>query len=300
MKITLLYLESTIWEFDFIVNDILYNIQPNIEFFNKDNFTQLLNRNDIIQNNILVINNICNFNHIINVVKHIKPICIFYMSDELGNEPHITILQNYTKLVFRQYNHTKYNYSNNNYQIPLGYSKFFLNNQSSLNVQQTIIKTIQQRTINCSFIGTPKSDRIQMTNVFKNNMQKTYFIFVNNNWDINNLPCSPQKCFDIYNNSIFVICGRGNASLDCFRIYEAIAAGAIPVIVGSNTEIQKTFYYNNNIPPFIYDDTWEKVVVKCNDLLNNYDKLQQLQHNLLLWWNNQILFINNLIIKEII
>jgi hypothetical protein len=139
-----------------------------------------------------------------------------------------------------------------------------------------------------------------MTNVFKNNMQNTNFIFVNNNWDINNLPCPPQKCFEIYNNSIFVICGRGNASLDCFRIYETIVAGAIPVIVGSNKEIENTFYYNNNIPPFIYDDTWEKVVVKCNDLLNNYEKLQEIQNNLLLWWNNQILFINNLIIKQII
>jgi hypothetical protein len=293
----LLYLESTMWEFDFIVNDILYNIKKDVEFFNKINFKQLLNRTDIIENNILVINNICNFYDIINVVKHIKPIVIFYMSDELGNEPHITILENHTKLLFRQYNHPKYNYSKNNYQLPLGYSKFFLNNTKSIDIKT---KKINQRTINCSFIGTPKSDRIQMTNIFKNNMKNTNFIFVNNNWDINNLPYSPQKCFEIYNNSIFVICGRGNASLDCFRIYETIVAGAIPVIVGSNKEIENTFNYNNNIPPFIYENSWERVVIKCNDLLNNYEKLQEIQNNLLLWWNNQILLINNLIIKEII
>jgi len=66
MTITLLYLETTMWEFHFIINEILHNIKTNLELFNKHNFTQLLNRTDIIQKNILVINNISNFNHIIN------------------------------------------------------------------------------------------------------------------------------------------------------------------------------------------------------------------------------------------
>jgi hypothetical protein len=89
------------------------------------------------------------------------------------------------------------------------------------------------------------------------------------------------------NNSIFVICGRGNCSLDCFRIYEAIVAGAIPVIVGNLDEIQTTFNYNNNYIPFIHDDSWEKVVVKCNDLLKDYDKLEQIRNDLKSWWNNE-------------
>ena len=37
---------------------------------------------------------------------------------------------------------------------------------------------------------------------------------------------------NIYSQSIFVFNGRGNVFLDCFRLYEAIIAGAIPVIVG--------------------------------------------------------------------
>ena len=296
MTIKLLYLENSLWEFDFIVNDILYNIEKDIEIFNSNNLNLLLNRPDIIENNILVINTVCPLTDIINVVKYIKPIIIFYMSDECGVEPNIMLLEKYTKLLFRQYNHATYNYSKNNYQLPLGYAKFFLSNTKSLDVQQ---KKINELNINCSFIGTNKSDRHHMTNVFQTNMPKTNFMFVNNNWDINNLPYSPNKCFDIYNNSIFVICGRGNCSLDCFRIYEAIVAGAIPVVVGTTDEIESTFNYNNNIPPFICDASWDKVVIKCNELLNNSEKLQQLQKNLILWWNTEILFINSLILKEV-
>jgi len=292
----LLYLENCIWEFDFIVNDILFNIEKEIELFNPNNFNLFLNRTDIIENNILLINQSCCFDDIINLVKYIKPIIIFYFSNETGNTPNITLLEKYTKILFMQYNHKNYNYSKNSYQIPLGYSKYYLDNKSSLNVQH---KKISEREINCSFIGTKKSDRTYMSDVFKKNMKKTNIIFVNNNWDINNLHYNPQECFDIYSRTIFVIIGRGNCSLDCFRIYEAVVAGAIPVVVGNINEIETTFNYNNNIPPLIYEDTWDNAVIKCNNLLNDYDKLQKIQTELILWWNNRILFINELIRNKV-
>ncbi len=59
--------------------------------------------------------------------------------------------------------------------------------------------------------------------------------------------------FDVYNDSIFIPNGRGNFTLDCFRIYEAILSGCIPVIVGKNEELDTIFYYNNDKPPFIIE-----------------------------------------------
>ena len=302
----LLYLDSCSWEFDFIVNDILINIEKEIEIFNKSDFKLFLNRPEIIENNILVINLVLNFDDIIEVVKYIRPIIIFYLSDECGNLPYMTLLEKYTKILFRQYNHKNYNYSENNYQIPLGYSKYYLDNTNRLskyyldNTNRLSIKykQINERDINCSFIGAEKSDRTIMSNIFKSNIEKTKIIFINNNWDINNLPYSPKECFDTYSNSIFVIIGRGNVSLDCFRIYEAIVAGAIPVVVGDINEIEITFNYNNNIPPFIYEDSWENAAIKCNNLLKDFNKLQLMQNDLMLWWNNTISFIRNLIIKN--
>lgn len=294
--IKLLYLNNTVWEYDFIVNDLLVikNLEKEIEIFHVETFNSLLKRKDLVENNILVLNRNIQFDNIITVVKYIKPLIIFYLSDEHGNEKHITILENYTNILFRQYNHSHYVYSKNNHQLPLGYCKNFINNKTSLNVQR---KKICERTINCSFIGTIKSDRLHMITLFENNMKNTKFIHVNNNWDINNLPCSPEKTFGIYSDSIFVINGRGNSNLDCFRIYEAIVAGAIPVLVGSTQEISITFNYNNDIPPFIYDETWEKVLIKCNHLLNNVEELQQIQNNLISWWNNKILTIQMLVKK---
>jgi len=293
MKI--LYLENATWEYDYIVNDILLNIEnKEIEVFKNENFKLFLNRTDIIENNILVINTVCSLDDIITVVKHIKPIAIFYLSDEVGNILDTTVLDKYTKVLFMQYNHKHYNYSSNNFQIPLGYSKYFLNGNRSSSIQT---KKISERKINVSFIGTMKSDRYHMKNVFEKNVKTTNIIFTYNNWDINNLPYSPEKCFNIYNNSIFVICGRGNCSLDCFRIYEAIVAGSIPIIVGPLDEIKNTFNYNGNLPPFIYDESWENVVTKCNIFLDDREKLNKIQEELLTWWGNQILFIHNLITK---
>lgn len=293
----LLYSKNTIWEYSFITKDILFNIEElEIETFEKKDFNLLLGRTDIINNNILVINTEYNINDVINVIKYIQPIIIFYMSDEYGNNSNMKILENHTKLLFRQYNHSHYNYSNNNYQLPLGYVTNFLSEDNSFSIH---VKDINERKINCSFIGAVKSDRLHMTNIFKKYMKNTNITFVKNNWNINNLAISPKKCFDVYNNSIFVICGRGNVNLDCFRIYEAIVAGAIPIVVGSIDEISKTFNYNNNIPPFVHDDSWEKVVIKCNNLLNDLEQLQKIQNELLKWWNNQLLFINNLIKEEI-
>jgi hypothetical protein len=33
----------------------------------------------------------------------------------------------------------------------------------------------------------------------------------------------------VYNSSKFVVVGRGHSNLDCFRIYESIVGGALPV-----------------------------------------------------------------------
>jgi hypothetical protein len=290
MKI--LFLEDTMWDYDFIINEILHNTSTEIEFFNRKTFKLLSKRNDIIQKNILIINKACDIHEIINTVKHIKPLIIIYTSDEIGNITQVTNLEKYTKVLLRQYNHKHYTYSENNYQIPLGYSKYYLSNKPSSSIHP---KKITERELNCSFIGAFKTDRMVMKETFQKNMKNIKIEFVENYWELDKLPYKPQQCFEIYNNSIFVICGRGNSSLDCYRIYEAIVAGAIPVVVGKIDEIEIAFHYNNNIPPLIYSDTWEKAVIKCNELLNHPEQLQTIQNELLLWWKNQIKYIHEIV-----
>jgi len=292
----LLYLENCTWELDFIINDLLFDIK-NIEFelFNSSNICDLIFKHDLINNNILVLNYCCNLEDVIKTVKIIKPLCIFFLSDEGGNFlPQWLILENYTKLFFRQYNFYNINYSSNNFQIPLGYVKNLLNQKQSINLDN---KKMNQRSINASFIGSVKSDRKYMKEIFEKNMRKTYIKFVDNTWDLSNLPFSQKKMFNLYNNSKFVINGRGNFSLDCFRIYEAIVCGAIPVIVGNDLEINETFNYNNNLPPFVFTDSWEKALFICNELINNPDEIQKKQNQIIFWWKNLLLNINSKIKK---
>lgn len=290
MKI--LYTEHSMSEYDYVINDVLHGIEKDIELFHRGNFLELLNRTDIINNNIFVINNGCALHDIILVVKHLKPCVILYLSDETGMHADASILQSYTPLFFRQYNHSHYPYGSNNYQIPLGYIKYYLNGKNSGEIAP---KRMGGRSINSSFIGTPKSDRDHMMNVFRSQMTNTHIIPVVNNWNFENLPVSQKVCLDTYSDSIFVICGRGNHSLDCFRIYEAIVAGAIPVIVGGQDEINRTFYYNNCLPPLLYFSSWEEAVIQCNKLLLEPEVLQKKQDDLLVWWHAQMASIHSLI-----
>ena len=62
----------------------------------------------------------------------------------------------------------------------------------------------------------------------------------------------PADIWDVYRNAKFVPNGRGNAVLDCFRLYEASMAGAIPVVVGSWSEIRETFYFGGDVLPWIF------------------------------------------------
>jgi hypothetical protein len=228
----LLYLQNCSWEIDFIRYDILHKITDlELIIFENDTVRNLLDNPLYINNNILVLNGVCNIRDIIPIVQYIKPIAIFFLSDESGDsliKTNWIILEKYTQLFFRQYNHNFINYANNNYQIPLGYVSKYLHGVCSLHIEP---KKINERELNASFIGTNKSDRLIMRNCFESNMNKTNINFVDNNWDLNNMPFSQKDMFDLYNNSIFVINGRGNTTLDCFRIYEAVVAGAIPVIV---------------------------------------------------------------------
>jgi hypothetical protein len=298
----LFYPEESAWELDYIKDITNFNCNSDlvieIETYNTKNCRLLLEREDIVSNCLFAmtvvfydINNI----ELEEIVKKIQPIVIFSLSDEHGIFQKYNNLEKYTKLFLRQYNHKNYNYSSHNIQIPLGYVSNFLPSAPN----NSILKPMNERKVNCSFIGAKKSDREHMCNVFEKNMDNTIIVFVNNNWNIEKLPVVPNKLFTLYNNSIFIIIGRGNVSLDCFRIYEAVVAGSIPVIVGPESEIDITFFYGGCKPPFVYSNTWENAVSVCNNLLKEPELLQEKQDKILEWWSNQITDIKKIIYQTI-
>ena len=252
------------WETEYIINDLLP--KQELRFVPSQYLEQVDSSCDVFVFS-------CrehDFWEIRNTIRKIKPKIIIMISDEFHQEN----LYNYNslgfecKLFLRNYHHPYYNYTPNTIVFPLGYT----------NGCKTFTP---MKKYDWSFVGKIKSDRQKMIDVFSKN---------SNHYMSTNL--SQNEMCRLYSQSYFVPCGRGNSSLDCFRLYEASMNGAIPVVVGTKEEIDITFKYGNN-PPWIFAESWEMAYNECNSLLKNPKALELHQTKLLSWWKNRIQFIRN-------
>jgi hypothetical protein len=245
MKIVI---EKGLWETDFLLNEIL----PKGEVSH--------NLNDAADVFIFA-SRAHTYNEILSIVQKTKPKIIICLSDELivENLQQFNQLGNYCDLFLRQYHHPQYTYTSNTIHIPLGYTNG--------------CKVFQEpKELNWSFLGEIKTDRQEMIDTFRSIPK--HFVGKSLSKD---LMCK------IYSKSIFVPCGRGNSSLDCFRLYEASMNGSIPVLVGSQDEIECTFKYEEN-PPWIFAETWKDALDKCESLLERpIDNTPVLN-----WWKSRI------------
>lgn len=210
-----------------------------------------------------------------NAVLKFKPKIIIQLSDEYyaeHNEVH-NLLSGLCNLFLREHRHQSHlhTYSKNIINIPLGYCNGFLNQK------QDKLKSPKERKYTWSWVGFLKTDRSNMISNFWN-MWK--------NLVITNAYIPTNEIYEIYSESIFVPCGRGNISLDCYRLYETLIAGAIPVVVGPLDEIEINFNFFGEKPPWIYAESWEDAVSKCQEIQFDYDTLEKIQNENLIWWNN--------------
>jgi len=178
------------------------------------------------------------------------------MSDEQGTRPQYLSLARHTKLLLHQYHHAAYDYPCNSLQLPLGYATGFLSGGG-----RGRLRAPDERTFNAAFVGQLKLDRGEMIAAFQKldgvAGRHVNLVLVETIWNIKDLAVSPHDTYNMYSDAIFVPIGRGFVSLDCFRIYEAIAAGAIPVVVGPPHELAATFPYNELPLPLITADSWD-------------------------------------------
>lgn len=244
--------ESERWETNFLLNEVLP--KGNVEYVNPLGLENVESKCDVFVFSC----RLHDFLNIKNVIQKINPKVIIMLSDEFHqeNKSIYNQLGNECELFLRQYHHPSYEYTPNTIHIPLGYTndcKVFKENKN----------------LKWSFCGEKKSDRNEMINQFYN--LKPYLIG-------NSLP--KEVMCKIYSESMFVPCGRGHSSLDCFRLYEASMNGAIPVIVGSKEEIESTFKYEEN-PPWIFAETWNEAVEKCMSTEINSQSVIE-------WWNRRI------------
>ena len=273
-----------VWEYDFILNDILPNDRVKKEYFlSLEDIRNTCETFDVFVYSSRDPQNypwgyIPTYEEVLECVLKIKPKIIINLSDEFIHEDlqEHNNLGNYCELFLRQYHHYNYSYTNNTNHIPLAYKNGF-------SIDGKVIKKIEDRKYNWSFVGIYKSDRQEMID---------NFLQIQNNKCIlreesSNEFISSEELIDYFLDSIFIPCSRGWSTIDTMRLYESSISGAIPVIVSSKEEYESSFKYEKN-PPWIFADTWENAVKICKDLLEDKEKLQTTQNNILVWWENRI------------
>ena len=268
---TIFFSEHSKWEGDFIYNELLEGI-------------------DLTNKNVLVINHATPMEEVKQLVAEQNPQIVFHLSDERGDHGDWLYIFGSAKYVFRQYNHPHYVYPSNSIQMPLGYASGY--NKTAF------VKPMVERIYKAAFIGELKSDRFEMLFAFEKGFMRDELFFrsTRNGWDLPTLQYSPAATNEVYSDSIFVPIGRGNQSLDCFRLYEAMVSGAIPVIVGDINEINMTFQYDGNMPSFLYAPTWTDAVSACKQMIKtNFPLLIAIQKHNIDWWNVQVQTIRHLI-----
>lgn len=279
------------WEFDFFKNDIFNQnmYRKNIKFHLFDNDTEI---NSNAESNIIVLNRLIKISSIEEMIRKLNPFTIFHLSDEWGMDKDYYDLYKLSgiKLLFHQYGLSKYNFKKNfAFQIPLGYVSGFLQNKSFINIYHS--DHIKKHDF--AFVGELKNDRQYMLDKFSKNFKNNVIHLIRTNWsNPNNQTIKPYELFDLYKESLFVPIGRGNISLDCFRIYEAIVAGAIPVICGTNEEIQMTFNFHEKIPNIIVADTWDEAVMISQKYYADKEKLNKIISSNYSWFHNQVSYIS--------
>ena len=154
--VTVYYLNSCLWEKDFLLNDILGPICKNVIFFDKIEDISIATQN---HPQILILTDTLPFQEVETFVKKISPNAIFFTSGETGNHAQWLSLSAYTPLYCKQYNHFSIGTSPTNIvQIPLGYIKGFITKYDCP------LSTIRPHV--WAFVGELKSDRYEMCETF--------------------------------------------------------------------------------------------------------------------------------------
>jgi hypothetical protein len=111
-----------------------------------------------------------------------------------------------------------------------------------------------------AFVGQMKSDRAEMLG---------HFSRVDGSYPSHSAP--RNELMKVYGDAWFVPAARGWSVLDVFRIYEALYAGAIPVVVGSDDEINQTFsYLGDELRALIvFAPSWDVAANEVNAMLKD-------------------------------
>jgi hypothetical protein len=147
---------------------------------------------------------------------------LFHLSDEYGFTP--VDIYDHADFVFRNYYRRNALRRPNCRYFALGYQSGF--------TQSLTHKPIAQRRYTWSFAGQLKSNRASMLEQ-ANTVPGGYYRLTTKWNDPDGLDITQYAA--LLSDTVFALCPRGSKSVDCFRVYEALEAGAIPIVEDRST-----------------------------------------------------------------
>lgn len=262
-------------------------------FFSSDGFSfSFQDRNFVGSNSIIVTDN-PTMNLFDAHIRQEKDFILINLKDEFlpSKQDHAIYNSKYCKYIFRNYfdpELTKKNLTS----FPLGYKDRFWKGydpQQKLNAQFN-----DERKYAWSFAGTSKKSGRNKT-ISKLSSLKPNYLHDISFWDApESLNATEYR--DLMLDSHFIPSFRGNANLECYRTYEALEAGALP-LVQRFSHLQKYDLYNvwyKDNPLLLIDDigNGDSYKAECSnqayDIIDSYIKnknsLSELRKSTLNWW----------------
>ena len=175
------------------------------------------------------------------------------------------------------------NVFNANYvrKMPLGYSNGLVRNKQ-------IIPAAERHYV-WSFAGhVDKSSRPEMAKALSR-VEPHYLFsngdlpgFVTSSTYENKIVLPPSRYYSLLFDSTFSPCPMGNVNLECFRVYEALECGSIPIVEKRMTlDYFRTLLGEHPIPTV---GSWKEAKHFIQRLLRSPSELNALQNKCLLWW----------------
>lgn len=198
---------------------------------------------------------------------------LFHLSDEAYR--YDTSMYDLATFVYRQYYHPKYDNNPKMRVLPLGY-KFDFKPQTSAS-----LKPLNERSYLWSFAGQiNKSDRPIMIGQLRS--LKPFFVHNNQNFMSPDI-LSTEKYQGMLLDTILAPSATGWINLDCFRIWESLECGCIPVVRDiDNSYFRKAYPH----PPFIILSRWTHVKKALKPYLSDRAKLEAKAKECFTWWKN--------------
>ena len=114
-----------------------------------------------------------------------------------------------------------------------------------------------------------------------------HFLHITERWNDNNqIEISEYK--KILKNSVFVPCPSGWGGAiglkDCFRLYETLEAGSIPIIEKDDYKYFDSFFPGH--PLIQVSSSWDEIEDVINERLKDKDKLEAYNEKLIKWWSD--------------